>query len=45
MKKEENSIRKMRKGFSEGSKQKPNYDCSNCGCKRYNPCGCMKKGK
>jgi hypothetical protein len=23
----------------------PTYECSNCGCKRYSPCGCMKKGK
>ena len=22
----------------------PEYSCSNCKCKRYSPCGCMKKG-
>ncbi len=22
---------------------KPQYDCSNRGCTRYNPCTCMKK--
>jgi len=22
----------------------PSYECSNCGCKRYSPCYCMKKG-
>lgn len=22
----------------------PKYDCKNCGCKRYSPCGCQKKG-
>ena len=22
----------------------PTYECSNCGCKRYSICGCMKKG-
>ena len=21
---------------------KPSYECSNCGCIRYNPCTCMK---
>jgi hypothetical protein len=21
----------------------PKYECSNCKCKRYNPCRCMKK--
>ena len=20
----------------------PQYECSNCGCKRYSPCGCQK---
>ena len=23
----------------------PTYECNNCNCKRYSPCGCMKKGK
>lgn len=32
------SVRKI-KGF------KPTFECSNCKCKRYSPCGCTKKGK
>jgi len=23
--------------------KKPTYECPNCKCKRYSPCGCMKK--
>jgi hypothetical protein len=24
---------------------KPTYECKNCGCMRYTPCGCMKSKK
>jgi len=22
----------------------PTHECTNCGCKRYSPCHCMRKG-
>jgi len=27
------------------TKNKPTYECGNCKCKRYNPCGCAKKAR
>lgn len=26
-------------------KLNPSFTCDNCGCKRYSPCGCMRKGR
>lgn len=26
------------------SDKAPTHECGNCGCKRYSPCYCMKKG-
>ena len=34
-------LRKLRKNQNQKT---PQYDCSNCKCKRYSPCGCMKTG-
>lgn len=35
-------LRAMRKQTA----RHPEYECSNCGCKRYSPCGCEhKRGK
>ena len=33
-------LKKLRKKTGKA----PTYEC-NCNCKRYSPCGCMKKGK
>jgi len=33
---------KLRAATSEGG---PSYQCGNCGCKRYSPCGCKKSDK
>lgn len=32
-------LKLLRKATSD----KPNHECSNCKCKRYSPCYCMKK--
>lgn len=33
------------KTFRKKTGKSPTYDCSNCNCKRYSPCTCMKKDK
>lgn len=32
-------IKSMRAGRTSGT---PDFNCNNCGCKRYSPCGCIK---
>lgn len=34
-------LKSMRAGGSRKSDE-PDYSCDNCGCKRFNPCGCMR---
>ena len=33
----------MSAGMRKKTAKHPTHDCSNCGCKRYSPCGCMTK--
>jgi hypothetical protein len=35
-------LKSMRAGRTSGT---PDYDCPNCKCKRYSPCGCTKATK
>jgi hypothetical protein len=35
-----NGLKKLR---AKTDPKGPSYSCGNCGCKRYSPCGCMKK--
>ena len=40
----QDGLKKMRAGSNRRNetKAKPEYKCTNCGCMRYNPCGCEK---
>ena len=31
------------RGFRRQSGKAPTFECGNCKCKRYSPCGCLKK--
>ncbi len=33
------------KRLRKGNNKEPKYTCSNCKCKRYNPCTCLHKTK
>jgi hypothetical protein len=33
------------KTFRKKTGKEPTYVCSNCNCKRYSPCTCIKKAK
>ena len=37
-----NGLKKLRVNHNSKIKS-PKYSCDNCGCKRYNPCGCISK--
>lgn len=34
-------LKKLRRSVEDKS---PKYHCDNCGCNRYSPCGCKRKG-
>jgi hypothetical protein len=39
----EEKITQGLKRLRKRSGETPTYECSNCHCKRYSPCTCMKK--
>lgn len=39
---DEKGLKRMRKNNSD---KKPKYNCENCECSRYSPCGCQKGKK
>lgn len=43
--KKEKEVKGLKKLRANNKESEPRYDCSNCKCKRYSPCGCKKKNE